>query len=98
LGFVIGVLAVFVGVVTSGSDIMDVIVPSAIIVVLSLLWLPAAPRMKAQRLRKKGIVPTQVQKTSAKPTNNGLTRHLRWSVKGFGGFFCVCRSQFRYCL
>lgn len=73
VGFVIGVLAVFSGVMMSGTDIMDVIVPSAVIVFLSLLWLPVAPRMKAQRLRKKGIVPTHLQKSSVRSTNNGLT-------------------------
>ncbi|HEX8463098.1 MAG TPA: hypothetical protein VF627_00640 [Abditibacterium sp.] len=47
VGFVLGVVGVVFGVVTSGSDIMDVIVPSTVIIVISLLLLPSTPRLKA---------------------------------------------------
>lgn len=62
VGFVIGVLVMFLGVAASGTDVMDIVVPSAIIIVLSLVLMPVASRMKEQRLRKKAMAPTQVQK------------------------------------
>ncbi len=64
IGLGLGVLAVFVLTVISGTDVMDLLVSSAQVVLLSLLLMPTLARAKAHRLRHKHHTPhAQVRET-----------------------------------
>jgi len=58
-GFVLGIVALSL----FGGDMIDTIIGSVVIIIVSLFLLPVAPRIKAQRLRKKGIPPIQIKKS-----------------------------------
>jgi len=61
VGFLAGVLILIMYVSSFGKSLVEINIASVVIIIFSLLFLPVAPRMKAQRLRRKGIVPTQIQ-------------------------------------
>ena len=48
-------LFLLLGIVSSGTDLMDIVVPSLVMIVLSLLLWPTLARAKAHRLEKKGL-------------------------------------------
>ena len=58
-GFVMGIFALSI----FGGDTIGTIIGSVVIIIVSLFLLPVAPRIKAQRLRKEDIVPTQIQRS-----------------------------------
>lgn len=62
VGFLIGVVTLFLYVMSFGKSFLEIIMASVVIIIVSLLLLPSASRIKAQRLRKTGVVPIQVQK------------------------------------
>jgi peptidoglycan/LPS O-acetylase OafA/YrhL len=53
VGVIGGTLAVVMGIATSGTDMMDVIVTSVIIIILTIIMLPVGIKAKENRLRKK---------------------------------------------
>jgi len=58
-GSVMGIFALSI----FGGDTIGTIIGSVVIIIVSLFLLPVAPRIKAQRLRKEDIVPTQIQRS-----------------------------------
>lgn len=68
IGFGVSCLLLAAGIITSGSDMSDVIATSIVFIFLSLLWLPAAPQMKAQRHRKKAMEAAQIKRMTPAPT------------------------------
>jgi hypothetical protein len=62
IGGVGGALWLIIQITTSGTDMMDVIVPCVVTIILALMWLKVVKDAKENRLRHKSAISTQVQK------------------------------------
>ncbi|RYG60713.1 hypothetical protein EON80_24490 [bacterium] len=69
IGFLVSVLILTFGIVTSGTDMMDVLVTSFVLIVLSALAIPSMPMMKAERFRNLGLTSDGLKKAKPAPSS-----------------------------